>query len=216
MQNWTLDWKIGLTKLMIVKNCSRNWELKHHLRFSCFRRGVLMNWLFDRWEIQKATDSKVYACLDADLSEVLFHSVVFCDKENRDLSSKIYRVSFGGISEDLLDRYTYLSPPKCLLMKKIYKTKFEIEEENTKLQIARSCFCNSYCKKIWEISPKQNEENQRQNQIIAGERLPTWSLSLITKIILIIYTTANSSSNTSHVAFWWLLVTLKSECVNIF
>ena len=101
-------------------------------------------------------------------------------------------------------------------MKNIYKTKFEIEEENTKLQIARSCFRNSYCKKIWEISPKQNEENQRQNQIIAGERLPTWSLSLITKIILIIYTTANSSSNTSLIAFWWLLVTLKSECVNIF
>ena len=33
-----------------------------------------------------------------DLSEVLFYYVVFCDEENRDLQSKIYRVSFGGIS----------------------------------------------------------------------------------------------------------------------
>ena len=32
------------------------------------------------------------------LSEVLFHYVMFCDKENKDLSSNIYSVSFGGIS----------------------------------------------------------------------------------------------------------------------
>ena len=30
--------------------------------------------------------------------------LIFCDKENRDLSSKIYHISFGGTSEDLLDR----------------------------------------------------------------------------------------------------------------
>ena len=39
----------------------------------------------------------VYACLDTNLNEVLSHYVMFCDKENRVLSSKIYRVSFVGI-----------------------------------------------------------------------------------------------------------------------
>ena len=34
--------------------------------------------------------SKLNACSDTDLGEVLFHYVMFCDKENRDLSSKIY------------------------------------------------------------------------------------------------------------------------------
>ena len=57
---------------------------------------------------QIATDSKVYAY--SDLNEVLFHYVMFYDNENRDLSSKIYRVSFDGISYDLLDRKTYLCP----------------------------------------------------------------------------------------------------------
>ena len=47
---------------------------------------------------QIATDSKVYACSDIDLSEVPCHYVMFCDKENRDVSSKIFRLSFDGIS----------------------------------------------------------------------------------------------------------------------
>ena len=42
-------------------------------------------------DCQKATDtatySKVYACSDIDLGEVLFNYVMFCGKENRDLSS---------------------------------------------------------------------------------------------------------------------------------
>ena len=42
-----------------------------------------------------AADFKVYVY--SDLGEVLFHYVIFRDKENRDLSSKIYRVFFGGI-----------------------------------------------------------------------------------------------------------------------
>ena len=46
---------------------------------------------------QIATDSKVYACSDIDLGEVLLHYVVFRDKENRNRSSEIYRVSYGGI-----------------------------------------------------------------------------------------------------------------------
>ena len=47
---------------------------------------------------EKATDSKVYAYSDIDLGEVLFHYVMFFEKESRDLSRKIYRVSFIGIS----------------------------------------------------------------------------------------------------------------------
>ena len=54
-------------------------------------------------DCQKATDSKVYACSDTDLGKVLFHYVMFCDKANTYLSSKIYRASFGGISKDFLD-----------------------------------------------------------------------------------------------------------------
>ena len=34
-----------------------------------------------------ATYSKVYTCSDIDLGEVLFNYVIFCGKENRDLSS---------------------------------------------------------------------------------------------------------------------------------
>ena len=45
----------------------------------------------------KSTDSKVNGCLDINLGEVLFHNVMFCDKEIRDLLSKIYRISFSGI-----------------------------------------------------------------------------------------------------------------------
>ena len=47
---------------------------------------------------QIATDSKVYACSDIDLGEVLFHYVMFCDKEDSDLSSMISHLSFGEIS----------------------------------------------------------------------------------------------------------------------
>ena len=51
------------------------------------------------WErLPEATDSKVYAYSDTDHGEVLYHYIMFCDKENSDLLSKIYRVSFSGIS----------------------------------------------------------------------------------------------------------------------
>ena len=43
-------------------------------------------------------NSKFYACSNTDLSEFLFHYVMFCNIENRDLSSKIYCVSFDGIT----------------------------------------------------------------------------------------------------------------------
>ena len=44
------------------------------------------------------------------MGEDLFHYVMFCYKENRDLSSKIQRVYFGGISQDLQDCQAYLCP----------------------------------------------------------------------------------------------------------
>ena len=43
-------------------------------------------------------NSKVYACLDIDFSEVLCHYVMFNGKEIRDVSTKIFRLSFDGIS----------------------------------------------------------------------------------------------------------------------
>ena len=32
---------------------------------------------------------KVFTCSDSELGKILFHYILFCDKENRDLSSKI-------------------------------------------------------------------------------------------------------------------------------
>ena len=64
----------------------------------------------------------------------------------------------------------------------------------------------------FDISPKQIEENQ--SKIIVDERLPSCSLSLITKIILIIFTTANDVPNLSHCLLIFL-VTLKSENIKI-
>ena len=57
----------------------------------------------------------------------------------------------------------------------------------------------SHIVKILGNSPKQTEENQ--SQIITGERLSSWNLSLIAKIILIIFTTANDSPNVAHRPF---------------
>ena len=37
-----------------------------------------------------------------------------------------------------------------------------------------------------------------QSQIITGERLSSWNLNLITKIILIIFTTVNNGPNLAH------------------
>ena len=87
-----------------------------------------------------------------------------------------------------------------------------MEGDITKLQIARKLllqplFLNPAFKwsagqkNFWEISPKQIEENQGQSQIITGERLPSCSLSLTTKIILIIFTTANTSPSLIHRPF---------------
>ena len=52
-------------------------------------------------------------------------------------------------------------------------------------------------------------------RIITGERLPSWSLSFITKIILIKSATANDCLNLAH-RLWWLLVTLKGKIIKLF
>ena len=41
---------------------------------------------------------KVFGCLDTELGKILFHCVLFCDKENRDIWSEIYFFFFGKIS----------------------------------------------------------------------------------------------------------------------
>ena len=45
---------------------------------------------------------------------------------------------------------------------------------------------------------KRFHRSKLQSRIIIGEHLPSWSLSFITKIILIIFTTANDSANLAH------------------
>ena len=69
--------------------------------------------------------------LATELSKILFHYILFCDKENRDLWSKIYFFSFGKISRFAgpLNIFVSLLVP---VNKKILMTKFEMEEENTK------------------------------------------------------------------------------------
>ena len=61
-----------------------------------------VNWKENIVEIHSG-DSKVYAWTDTDLGEVLFYYVMFGNKENRDLLSKIYRISFGGTFYDFQD-----------------------------------------------------------------------------------------------------------------
>ena len=85
-----------VTKSWVSSNCTRNIH-----RPSTPEKEV--NWkentagkIAKRRQI--ATDSKVYACSDIYLGEVLFHYVMFCDKEDSDLSSMIYHLSFGEIS----------------------------------------------------------------------------------------------------------------------
>ena len=82
-------------------------------------------------------DSKVYACSDTNLGQVLLHYEVFYDEENRNISTKIYRVSFGEIFLRFAGPLNMFVPFLVPIDEKNLRTKFEIEEENTKLQIAR-------------------------------------------------------------------------------
>ena len=74
---------------------------------------------------------KVFACSDTELGKILFHFILFCDKENRDLLSKIYFFSFEKISRFAgpLNIFVSLLVP---VNRKIHRNKFEMEEENTK------------------------------------------------------------------------------------
>ena len=101
--------------------------------------------------------------------------------------------------------------PSACWLNKNYRTKFEIEEENTQLLNDRQ----DKLWKFWEISTKQIEENQRQSQIITGEHLPLWSLSLMKKIIFLIFTTTNDSLNLAH-HLWMALSDLEKPIHNIF
>ena len=51
-----------------------------------------------RSKLYNCSGWKVFACSDTELSKILFYYILFCDKENRDLWSKIYFFSFGKIS----------------------------------------------------------------------------------------------------------------------
>ena len=82
-------------------------------------------------------DSKVYVCSDTNLGQVLLHYEVFYDKENRNISTKIYRVSFSEIFLRFGGPLNMFVPFLVPIDEKNLRTKFEIEEENTKLQIAR-------------------------------------------------------------------------------
>ena len=135
---------------------------------------------------------------------------MFCDKENRDLSSDIYRVSFDEFPKICWTVKHICALPSACWLKNLIRPNL-IEEENTKSQIEgkqpwKPLFfqlLNDWQEtfhKLWnfcEISLKQIEENHRESHIVTGERLPSWSLNLITNIILLIFTTAN---NTPHLA----------------
>ena len=112
------------------------------------------------WErLPKATDSKVHGCLDTDFGEVLFHYVIFTTKK-----MSIFRVRFTAFANS--EETAFASPSFSRLL--------NTRQDNfQKLQT------------FWEISPKQIEENWMENQTIAGEGVPSWSLRLITKIILL-------------------------------
>ena len=80
------------------------------------------------------------------------------DLENHDVS---------GLSQDTLDT---IEADSFWCMSKL----LDGIQVNLILYILEKLFA---LKKALEISPKQIEENQRQSQIITGERLPLWSHS---------------------------------------
>ena len=120
----------------VSSNCTRNIYRPSTPEKEVNREENTLGKINNRRQI--ATDSKVYACSDTDFGEVLFYYVLFCDKENRDLSSKIYRVSFGGTKT-------------CK-----YLRKFRLL--NDRLDRFHKLW------KLWELLPKKIEENRRQSQ----------------------------------------------------
>ena len=59
------------------------------------------------------------------------------NKENKDLLSQIYQCFYWWNFLRFAGPLNIFVPSLVLVDKKIKKTKFEVEEENTKLQIAR-------------------------------------------------------------------------------
>ena len=83
----------------VSSNCTRNIHGPCTPEKEVNRKENTMGKIAKRQQI-----AKVNAFLDIDVSEVLIHYVTFCDRENKNLSSRINRVSFRGISYDLLNR----------------------------------------------------------------------------------------------------------------
>ena len=84
-----VEWLVSKSSLMSVEDPVEDINYldscHHQLMSFC---GTLYN----------CSGLKVFACSDTELGKILFHFILFCDKENRDLLSKIYFFSFGKIS----------------------------------------------------------------------------------------------------------------------
>ena len=85
----SVEWLINKSLLMSVEDAVEDinylYSCHHQLMSFCGKLYNCSGW-------------KVFACSDTELGKILFHYVLFCDKENRDLLSKIYFFSFGKIS----------------------------------------------------------------------------------------------------------------------
>ena len=71
------------TQSKISSNCTPNINRPSTLEEVVNRKENIVGWIVKRRQIRKFTHA---------LGEVLFHYVIFCNKENRHFSSKIYRV----------------------------------------------------------------------------------------------------------------------------
>ena len=84
-----VEWLVNKSSLMSVEDAVEDINYlescQHQLMSFC---GKLYN----------CSGLKVFPCSDTELGKILFHFILFWDKENRDLLSKIYFFSFGKIS----------------------------------------------------------------------------------------------------------------------
>ena len=82
VKNSLTQYSFHVMESSVSSNCTRNihWPSTAEKEVNRKRKHRVK-------DCQETTESKVYACSDIDLGEVLFHYVMFCDKENRFLSS---------------------------------------------------------------------------------------------------------------------------------
>ena len=73
--------------------CTRNIHRPFTPEKEVYRKENTVRKIAKRRQIRKSTHAQIPI-----LAKLLVHYVVFFGKENRDLSSKIYRVPLGGIS----------------------------------------------------------------------------------------------------------------------